>query len=94
MILKILSAKNLAKNLAKSLAKNLAKNLAKILAFFVQPTARFCKNLIITLIFEKNANFFAENWQKITKNCDHNIDLRTQPTTFEFTYYYTQRKAL
>jgi hypothetical protein len=30
----------------------------------------FCKNLIITLVFEKNANFFAEN-------CDHNIDPRT-----------------
>jgi hypothetical protein len=26
------------------------------------------------LVFEKNANFFAENWQTIAKNCDHNID--------------------
>jgi hypothetical protein len=43
------------------------KNLAKILAFLAQPTASFCKNLIITLVFEKNANFFAENWQKSQK---------------------------
>jgi hypothetical protein len=40
------------------------KNLAKILAFFAQTTASFCKNLIITLVFEKNANFS----QKIGKN--------------------------
>jgi hypothetical protein len=40
------------------------KNLAKILALFAQTTASFCKNLIITLVFEKNANIFAENWQK------------------------------
>jgi hypothetical protein len=41
------------------------KNSAKILAvFFAQTTASFCKNLIITLVFEKNANFLpkiAEN---------------------------------
>jgi hypothetical protein len=37
------------------------KNLAKILTFFAQTTASFCKNMIITLVFEKNANFFAEN---------------------------------
>jgi hypothetical protein len=35
------------------------KNLAKILAFY--------KNLIITLVFEKNANFFAENYKKSQK---------------------------
>jgi hypothetical protein len=43
------------------------KNLAKILAFFSQTTATFCRNLIITLVFEKNAKFFAENWQKSQK---------------------------
>jgi hypothetical protein len=26
------------------------------------------KNLIITLVFEKNANYFAENWEKLEKN--------------------------
>jgi hypothetical protein len=25
-------------------------------------------------LFEKNANFFAENWQKIAETCDPNID--------------------
>jgi hypothetical protein len=34
----------------------------------------FFKSLIITLVFEKNANIFAENWQKSQENCDHNID--------------------
>jgi hypothetical protein len=29
--------------------------------------SQFCKNLMITLVFEKNANFFAENWQKSQK---------------------------
>jgi hypothetical protein len=33
------------------------KNFEKILVFFAQITASFCENLIITLIFEKNANF-------------------------------------
>jgi hypothetical protein len=41
------------------------KNLAKKLAFWAQTTAGFCKNLIITLVFEKNANFLP----KIVKNC-------------------------
>jgi hypothetical protein len=43
------------------------KNSAKILAFFAQTTASFCKNLIITLFFEKNAHFFAENCRKSQK---------------------------
>jgi hypothetical protein len=30
--------------------------------------AKLCKFLIITLVFETNANFFAENWQKSQKN--------------------------
>jgi hypothetical protein len=40
-------------------------NLAKILVFFAKTTASSCKNLIITLVFEKNANFS----QKFGKNC-------------------------
>jgi hypothetical protein len=43
------------------------KNLAKIFAFFAQNKAKICKISIITLVFEKNANFFAENWQKSQK---------------------------
>jgi hypothetical protein len=40
---------------------------AKKLAFLTQNKAKLCKNLIITLVFEKNVNFFAENWQKSQK---------------------------
>jgi hypothetical protein len=40
-----------------------------------------CKNLIITLVYEKNANFFAEN-------CDHLIDPRIQ------SYDFLQRQHL
>jgi hypothetical protein len=43
------------------------KNSAKKLAFLTQNKAKLCKNLIITLIFEKNANFFAENCRKSQK---------------------------
>jgi hypothetical protein len=45
MILKIFSPKKSAKNLA----------------FLTQNKAKLFKNLIITLVFERNANFFAEN---------------------------------
>jgi hypothetical protein len=30
----------------------------------------------ITLVFEKNANFFRRKLLKIAENCDHNIDPR------------------
>jgi hypothetical protein len=33
------------------------KNLTKILDLFAQTTASFCKNVIITLVCEKNAIF-------------------------------------
>jgi hypothetical protein len=36
--------------------------------------AKLCKNMIITLFFEKNANFFSRKLSKIAQNCDHNID--------------------
>jgi hypothetical protein len=55
----------------------------KIWRFFAQTGAKICKNLIITLIFERNANFFAENWQKSHKNCDHDID----PVYSSFLFY-------
>jgi hypothetical protein len=51
MILKIFSPKNWAKNLA----------------FLTQNKAKLGKILIITLVFEKNAKFFAKNWQKSQK---------------------------
>jgi hypothetical protein len=37
------------------------------MAFLTQNKAKLCKMLIITLVFEKNANFFAENCQKSQK---------------------------
>jgi hypothetical protein len=40
---------------------------AKKLAFLTRNKAKLCKILIITLVFEKNANFFAEIWQKSQK---------------------------
>jgi hypothetical protein len=45
----------------------LPKNFATKLAFFAQNKAKICKKWIITLVFEKNANFFAENCQKSHK---------------------------
>jgi hypothetical protein len=35
------------------------------MAFLTQNKANFCKNFIITLVFEKNAKFFAENSRKM-----------------------------
>jgi hypothetical protein len=43
------------------------KNSAKKLAFLTQIKGKLCKILIITLVYEKNANFFAENWRKSQK---------------------------
>jgi hypothetical protein len=37
------------------------------MSVFAQNNAKLCKNWIITLVFDKNANFFAENWQKSLK---------------------------
>jgi hypothetical protein len=37
------------------------------IGFLTQNKAKLCKILIITLVFEKNANFFAENCQKSQK---------------------------
>jgi hypothetical protein len=41
---------------------------------FAQNKAKLCKNWIITLILEKNANFLRQKLAKIAENCDHNID--------------------
>jgi hypothetical protein len=37
------------------------------MAFLTQNKAKLCKFLIITLDFDKNANYFAENWLKSQK---------------------------
>jgi hypothetical protein len=52
------------------------------MAFVTQNKGKFWKKLIITLVFKKNANFFAENWKKspkiviITSTPDHRIGKR------------------
>jgi hypothetical protein len=43
------------------------KKLATKLVFLTLNKDKLSKNLIITLVFEKNANFFVENWQKLQK---------------------------
>jgi hypothetical protein len=43
------------------------KNLATKSAFFTLIKGNFSEKVIITLVFEKNANFFAENGQKSQK---------------------------
>jgi hypothetical protein len=45
----------------------LPKNSAKTLAFWTQNRAKLSQILIISLVFEKNAIFFAENCQKSQK---------------------------
>jgi hypothetical protein len=43
------------------------KNLAKNWRFLLKLLLVFAKIVILTLVFEKNANFFAENCQKSQK---------------------------
>jgi hypothetical protein len=52
-----------------------AKILAKKLALLTKNKAKLFKNLIVTLVFEKNA-IFGRKLLKIAENCDHNIDPR------------------
>jgi hypothetical protein len=49
------------------LAENFGKRFWQKIGVFSQNKAKLCENWIITLVFEKNANFFAENWQKSQK---------------------------
>jgi hypothetical protein len=41
--------------------------LAKLFSFFAQTTASFRSNFIVTVVYEKNANFIAEKRQKSQK---------------------------
>jgi hypothetical protein len=41
-----------------------AEKFSEKMAFSTQNKAKLCKILIITLVFEKNANFFVENRKK------------------------------
>jgi hypothetical protein len=46
-----------------------AEKFSEKKAFFTQNKAKLCKILIITLVFEKNANFFRRKLPKIAENC-------------------------
>jgi hypothetical protein len=52
----------LKKKFAEKFGENIGVFLLKLCTSLV-----FCKYLIITMVFEKNANFFAKNWQKSQK---------------------------
>jgi hypothetical protein len=54
-----------------------------------QNKAKLCKILIITLVFEKNANFFAKNCQKSQKIVIITSTPGANPTTFEFKATYS-----
>jgi hypothetical protein len=44
-----------------------AEKFGEKIGVFLHKTKQNLKKLIITLVFEKNANFFAEDWQKTQK---------------------------
>jgi hypothetical protein len=50
------------------------KNLAKKLAFCAKTTASFCKDAIITMVFDKKTQFCLRKLAKIAENSDHKID--------------------
>jgi hypothetical protein len=56
-----------------------ANFLAKKLAFLTQSIGKLCKILIITSVFDKNANFFAENCRKSQKI----VIITSTPVTFK-----------
>jgi hypothetical protein len=58
---------------------------AKKLAFLTQNKAKLCKIMIITLVFEKNANFFADNCRKSQKIVIIPSTPGANTTTFELT---------
>jgi hypothetical protein len=61
---------------------------SKKLAFLTHSKAKLCKIVIITLVFEKNANIFAENCQKSQKIViiTSNPGLPGQSSTYVHTY--------
>jgi hypothetical protein len=42
--------------------------------FWLKTKLNYSKIVIITLVSEKNTNFFRQKLSKIAENCDHNID--------------------
>jgi hypothetical protein len=48
--------------------------LRKKWRFLLKTKLNYAKKFDHNMVFEKNANFSAENWQKIAETCDHNIN--------------------
>jgi hypothetical protein len=63
-------------------------NLAKKLRFLLKLMLVFEKIVIITLVFEKNANFFAENWQKSQKTVDPWVYYLRDLNSIYFFYFF------
>jgi hypothetical protein len=61
------------------------KKFSEKIGVLTQNKAKLCTNLIITLVFEKNANFFAENCRKSQKIVIITSTPGANPTTSEFT---------
>jgi hypothetical protein len=65
-----------------------ATKIGEKMAFLTQNKAKLGKKLIITLVFEKNAIFFAENWRKsqkiviVTSTPGHSDADQDPPTAF------------
>jgi hypothetical protein len=54
--------------------KTFRQKIGEKMAFLTQSKAKLFKKLIITLVFEKKANFCRRKLSKIAENCDQNID--------------------
>jgi hypothetical protein len=67
--------------------KIFSKKTAQNLAFLTQNKAKLCKNVIITLVFEKNANFVRRKLSKLAENFDHNIDQFVSMQSHKSTYF-------
>jgi hypothetical protein len=66
-----------------SFAKKIGEKIGEKIGVLTQNKAKLCKNLIITLVFEKNAKFFDENWQKSLK-----IVIITSAPDLHYAYHY------
>jgi hypothetical protein len=64
-----------------------AENFGENIGVFAQTSASFCKNLIITLVFEKNANLFAEICQKSQKN----VIITSTPDVFVYVLFIDEK---
>jgi hypothetical protein len=60
------------------------------MAFLTQNKGKLCKILIITLVFEKNGNFFAENSQKSQKI----VIITSVPSFFSPKLYLTNAQKI